>query len=89
VEVHPPPRHRLAFEDLQRPQALLGHPVGLVLDLGQLADDLPGDPLAGAQLALLVFDDRTGLGYLRALGGAVDRGHISSLAVAWRILALK
>ncbi len=58
AQVGAPGRHRLAFEDFQRLEPFLGHPVGLALDLGQLADDLPRDALARNQLALVVLDDR-------------------------------
>src|SRR5205085_8999621 len=52
-KVNAPPRDRLAFEDLERSQAPLRHPLALVLDLAQLAHDPPGDALAGTQLAPL------------------------------------
>ena len=71
-EVDTPRRDRLALEDLQRAQPFLGHPVGLALDLRQLGDDLARDARAGAQLALLVLDDRALLGDFRA----VDCGHL-------------
>ena len=73
AQVRSPVRHRLAFEDLQRLQPFLGHPVGLALDLGQLAHDLARDALARAQLPLLVLDDRARFGDL----GAVNRCHVA------------
>src|SRR5258708_674469 len=77
VEVQPrqvdaPGRDRLALADLERLEPLLGHPVGLGLDLRQLLDDLPGDARARAQLALVVFDDRAGLRDSRAICGGHD-----------------
>ena len=58
AQVRAPRRGRLAFEDLQRLEPFLGHPVGLALDLRQLSDDLARDALAREQLSLLVLDDR-------------------------------
>src|ERR1035441_7500936 len=63
----------LAFEDLKRLQPFLGHPVGLALDLRQLAHNLARDALASTQLTLLVLDDRAGLGD----PGAICRGHLT------------
>ena len=71
AQIGSPRRDWLAFEDLQRLQPFVGHPLGLALDLRELLHDLARDALAGAQLALLILDYRAGLVDLRA----VNRGH--------------
>jgi hypothetical protein len=62
-------------EDLVRLQPLLAQPVRLALELRHLLDDLARDAGAGTQLALVVLDDRAGLGD----AGFVGCGHIRFL----------
>ena len=49
ADVAAPARHGLGVEDFERLEAELAHPVGFVLDVGDLVDDFGIEPFAGLE----------------------------------------